>query len=297
MTTAVLLMAYGSPRSLDEVAPYLRDIRGGKPIRPGLLEDLTERYRMIGGSSPLLEMTRAQAAAVASALGPGFHVAVGMKHWHPYIAEAIETLPADVDRLIGVALAPHYSSISIGGYEARVREVLITARPGLAFSMVDSWYGEPAFIELVARNVRDALDGWDPGTTRVFFTAHSLPERIVAAGDPYLDQLLGSAKLVADAAGVPDHAFAFQSSSVTGEPWLGPDILEALTAYAEQGGTRAVICPVGFVADHLEILYDIDIEAAAHAEKVGLALRRTRSPNADPLLADAIEQVVRSVSP
>lgn len=297
MTVAVLLMAYGSPRSLDEVEPYLRDIRGGKPIRPGLLEDLTERYRTIGGSSPLLETTRAQAASVASALGPGFHVAIGMKHWYPYIAEAIETLPADIDRLIGVALAPHYSSISIGGYESRVREAVATARPTLAFSMVHSWYNETAFVDLVARNVRDALGGWEPETARVFFTAHSLPERIIAAGDPYLDQLLASAKLVADAAGVPDHVFAFQSASVTGEPWLGPDILEALTAYAEQGGTRAVICPIGFVTDHLEILYDVDIEAAGHAQKIGLALRRTRSPNADPLLARAIAHAVWGTSP
>lgn len=296
MTTGVLLMAYGSPRSLDEVEPYLRDIRGGKPVRPGLLDDLTGRYRTIGGCSPLLQTTRAQALSVASVLGPDFYVTVGMKHWHPYIAEAIEVLPAHVDRLIGVALAPHYSSISIGGYESRVREALAAARPTLAFSMVRSWCDEPAFIDLVARNVRDAIDGWSPETVRVFFTAHSLPERIIASGDPYRDQLLASSKLVADAAGVPDHTFAFQSASVTGEPWLGPDILDALSAYADEGGERAVICPLGFVTDHLEILYDIDIEAAEHARKIGLALRRTRSPNADPLLARAIESVVRRTS-
>lgn len=289
MTTGVLLMAYGSPDRLEDVEPYLRDIRGGKPIRAGLLEDLTERYRRVGLPSPLLEITQRQAAGVQSALGEAFTVAVGMKHWQPSIHDGLGEL-LTTERVVGLALAPHYSTISIGGYASRVRAAIDDLAPELPFDMIESWYHDEAFVELVARNLREVMPA---GDAHVFFTAHSLPQRILAEGDPYRDQLLSSAKLVADAAGASYHSFAFQSASETGEPWLGPDIRDALTQYAAEGGRRAVLCPIGFVTDHLEILYDLDVEAAEHAARLGLELRRVRSPNDDPAFVRALAGIVR----
>lgn len=295
MRTGVLLMAYGSPDSLDEVEPYLVEIRGGKPIRPGLVSDLTDRYRRVGGRTPLLAITRAQAEAVRRELGTSFPVAIGMKHWRPTIHDgAADLVAGGVDHVVGIALAPHYSAISIGGYASRA--VAAFAESNVTFEMVESWYDEPGFVELVATNVRRALGEWPAASTRVFFTAHSLPERILADGDPYLDQLIASAKLVADAAGVGEHVFAFQSASTTGEPWLGPDIGAALSAFAAEGGTRAVICPIGFVTDHLEILFDLDIEASEHARSLGIELRRVRSPNDDPALASVLARIVRRIA-
>lgn len=287
-------MAYGTPRSLDEVDPYLRDIRGGRPLRPGAVEELTQRYAAIGGVSPLLEITTRQAAGVQAALGPDVQVFVGMKHWHPRIDEAVAlAAAAGIERLVAVALAPHHSRISIGGYEERVRDAIARGGSRMDLRMVREWYDEPAFVELVARNVRRTLADWPDDGTSTFFTAHSLPERILAEGDPYRDQLLASAKLAADAAGLPRHVVAFQSASETGEPWLGPDIRDALASFAREGGARALVVPIGFVADHLEVLYDVDLECAEHARALGIELRRVPSPNDDPLLVEALCAVVR----
>jgi protoporphyrin/coproporphyrin ferrochelatase len=288
--TAVLCMAYGSPRNPNEVERYLTDVRGGRPFAPELLENLKDRYAAVGGRTPLLETTERQAAALQAELGDGWQAYVGMKHWHPYIAEAVGKIAADGhDTVIGLALAPHFSTISIGGYRDRVERALQEAGADLGLVMVEAWYDEPAFVDLVSSNLRATIGD----RTRVFFTAHSLPERILAAGDPYRDQLHGSAKLIADAAGVSEWTFAFQSASSTGEPWLGPDILDALAAWKAEGGTDAVIAPIGFVSDHLEILYDIDIEAAQKASELGLTMRRIPSPNDDPRFIAALANVVR----
>ncbi|HEY8201702.1 MAG TPA: ferrochelatase, partial [Actinomycetota bacterium] len=260
MKPGVLLMTYGSPRTLDEVEGYYTDIRGGRRPSPEALEELTSRYERIGGS-PLPEITLRQARALESRLAgdPGgpVPVFVGMKHWHPFIAEAVdEVVAAGVDTLVGIALAPHYSRMSIGGYEDRVQAAKKAREADFDLRMVRSWCREPAFVDFVAGRLREALDGWGAtdGSTRVFFTAHSLPERILASGDPYRDQLLDSAATVAAAAGVGRWELAFQSASYTGEPWLGPDILERLEAFAGEGGRRALVAPIGFTADHLEIL-------------------------------------------
>ncbi|GAC1419766.1 MAG: ferrochelatase [Actinomycetota bacterium] len=303
MTTAVMLMAYGSPRSLDEVGPYLQDIRGGRPVRDEAVAELTDRYRRAGCPSPLLEITKRQAAALAAVLGDEYRVFAGMKHWHPYIKEAAGQIVAEgIDTVIGLALAPHYSKISIGGYEQRLRDAIGAARghsmgagAGSAahVRMIDHWYEQPAFIQLVAKNIR--ATGWDfrDEATRVFFTAHSLPERILNEGDPYKDQLLASAKLIADAAGIAHWEFAFQSASATGEPWLGPDILQALEHCASRGGRRALVAPIGFVTDHLEILFDVDIECMEKAAELGIEVRRVPSPNDDPLLIEALAAAIR----
>jgi ferrochelatase len=290
-------MAYGSPRILDEVEGYYTDIRGGRAPSAEALADLTARYERVGVPSPLEEITRRQAAALERALagrGPdGSDIAcyVGMKHWNPFIREAAAQIAADgVEKLVGLALAPHYSKMSIGGYESRLLAAKDELGAGFEVAMIDSWYDEPGFIDLVASNIREAVAGW-PGF-RIFFTAHSLPERAMAGGDPYRDQLLASSKLAAGAAGVSDWEFAFQSASATGEPWLGPDIGDRLRAFAGEGGRRALVAPIGFVADHLEILFDVDVECAEEATRLGLELRRIASPNDDPRLIDTLADVV-----
>jgi protoporphyrin/coproporphyrin ferrochelatase len=274
-------MAYGSPATEAEIAPYFTHIRGGRPPSAEALEELTARYRAIGGGSPLTAITRAQAAALSARSGlPTF---VGMKHAAPFIADgAAEAMRAGIRRLVGLPLAPHYARMSLGGYERSLRE----AWPG-ELMFIPGFHDHPAFIAAVRGLLSNALEQGRP--ERVFFTAHSLPARILDEGDPYRDQLLESCRLVAVALDLPDWEFAFQSASHTGEPWLGPDLLEAV----ELSGARDVlVCPIGFVADHLEILYDLDVEAQAFARERGISIRRTRSFNASPDFIDALAQIV-----
>ncbi len=217
MSDAVVLMAYGSPSRPEDVRPYLEDVRGGRPVSDEAVEELAERYRRIGGRSPLDDVTEAQRAALEAELG--VPVFVGMKHWRPRIAEAVEAaVEAGATRVVGLVLAPHYSRLSVGEY----RERLVTAAAGRAeVLLVESWHDHPGFIDVLAQRVRDT-DAW------VVFTAHSLPARILEAGDPYREQLLETSRLVAERAGLENWSFAFQSASATGEPWLGPDVLEEL---------------------------------------------------------------------
>jgi ferrochelatase len=274
-------MAYGSPATDAEIAPYFTHIRGGRPPSAEALEELTARYRAIGGGSPLTAITRAQAAALSARSGlPTF---VGMKHAAPFIADgAAQAMRAGIRRLVGLPLAPHYARMSLGGYERSLRE----AWPG-ELMFIPGFHDHPAFIAAVRGLLSNALEQGRP--ERVFFTAHSLPARILDEGDPYRDQLLESCRLVAAALDLPDWEFAFQSASHTGEPWLGPDLLEAV----ELSGARDVlVCPIGFVADHLEILYDLDVEAQDFARERGISIRRTRSFNASPDFIDALAQIV-----
>jgi protoporphyrin/coproporphyrin ferrochelatase len=279
---AVVVMAYGSPPRIEDVGAYLEDIRGGRRPSEAAVEELTERYRGIGGRSPLEEITEAQRAGLERALGVPVHV--GMKHWRPRIAEAAErALAGGASRVVGLALAPHYSRLSIGGYRSRL-EAALAGRAELDF--IDSWHDHPPFLAVLADRVR--------GTgAHVVFTAHSLPERILADGDPYLDQLLATSRAVAGRAGVERWSFAFQSASATGEPWLGPDILDELAALRARGVQRVLVAPVGFVSDHLEILWDLDVEARARAAELGLALERIESMNADPAFIDALADLLR----
>jgi protoporphyrin/coproporphyrin ferrochelatase len=286
MSAAVILMAYGSPSSFEDVPAYLADIREGRSVSQEAIEELTERYRRIGGRSPLDEITEAQRSALEQELG--LPVYVGMKHWRPRIAEAVEAaLAGGADTIVGLVLAPHYSWLSIAGYRERLEEAL-SGRAELVF--VESWYDHEPFLDVLAERVR-GFDG------HVVFTAHSLPKRIVAAGDPYRDQLLTTSRLVAERAGTSDWSFAFQSASATGEPWLGPDILEELDALAAKGVRRVLVCPVGFVSDHLEILWDLDVEAREQAAAIGLELERIDSLNDDPKFVRALAGVVRKALP
>jgi protoporphyrin/coproporphyrin ferrochelatase len=285
--TAVILMAYGSPERVADVPAYYSDIRGGRPIAQELLDDLVARYRSLGieDSNPLNAITEATRAALQEELG--FPVYTGMKHWTPRIAEAVDAaLAGGADRLVGLVLAPHYSSLSIAGYR-KLLEDAVGDRADIVF--VDSWHDDQGFISFLADRVRDT-------EAHVVFTAHSLPARILDAGDPYKDQLLETARLVADTAGVEDWSFSFQSESPTGEPWLGPDILDHLQALSSRGIENVLICPVGFVSDHLEIRWDIDTEAQDKARELGLHLERIEMPNDDPRFVRALADIVRGAA-
>jgi ferrochelatase len=281
VSDAVVLMAYGSPTSAEDVRPYLEDVRGGRPVSDEAVAELAERYRRIGGRSPLDDVTEAQRAALERELG--IPVFVGMKHWRPRISDAVEAaLAGGATRLVGLVLAPHYSRLSIGGYRDRLEEALAD-RAELV--LVESWHDDPAFLDVLAERV-GGTDAW------VVFTAHSLPERILADGDPYRDQLLETARLVAERAGLERWSFAFQSASSTGEPWLGPDVLEELERLQEEGESKVLVAPVGFVSDHLEILWDLDVEAREKAAELGLELERIESLNDDPILVRALADIV-----
>jgi len=273
-------MAYGSPATETDIAAYYTHIRGGRTPSPAALQDLTARYRAINGS-PLGEITRAQAVALAERTGmPTF---VGMKHAPPFIADvAAEARGAGITRMVGLPLAPHYSHMSLGGY----RHALEEAWEGeLVF--VPGFHDHPAFISAVQVAIGEALAVSRP--ERLFFTAHSLPARILDEGDPYHHQLLESCRLVASGMDLPPWEFAFQSASQTGETWLGPDLLDAI---AQSAARDVLVCPIGFVADHLEILYDLDVEAMAFAREHGVRIRRTTSPNARPEFVNALAQIV-----
>jgi protoporphyrin/coproporphyrin ferrochelatase len=328
---AVVLMAYGSPESAEDIRPYLEDIRAGRPVSEQAVEELTERYRRIGGRSPLGEITEAQRSALETELG--ITVFVGMKHWRPRIAEAVEqALDGGADTIVGLVLAPHYSVLSIGGYRERLEDAL-GGRATLLF--VESWHDHAPFLEVLADRVRPVdspyggtvpeqgqspsrdspsgrkdssgvrpvpeqgqsprRDSPSGGTvpSHVVFTAHSLPERILAAGDPYRDQLLETSRLVAERAALERWSFAFQSATPTGEPWLGPDILDELEALHARGVQEVLLAPVGFVSDHLEILWDLDVEAREKAAELGLALDRIESLNDDPAFVTALAELVR----
>jgi ferrochelatase len=275
-------MAYGSPSRPEDVPAYFADIRGGRPVSSGAVAELVERYRRIGGRSPLNEITERQRAALERELG--IPVYVGMKHWTPHIAEAAERALGDgAERVVGLVLAPHFSRISIGGYHRQLEEAL-AGRAELVF--IASYHAYEPLVDLLAERVSDT-------DAHVVFTAHSLPERILADGDPYKDQLLETSRLVADKAGVGSWSFAFQSASATGEPWLGPDILDELERLHAEGVGKVLVAPIGFVADHLEILWDIDTEAREKAAELGLELDRTESLNDDPGFISVLAGLVR----
>ena len=300
---AVLLMAYGSPDRLDQVAAYYTDIRRGNPPPPELLDELIERYRAIGGGSPLSQIVEAQRAALERELGrrgrPAW-VYAGMRHIEPRIGQIVEKMAADgVSRFVAIALAPQASS-NAAGYRRAVDDGLAGLGSGApAVSHVESWHDQPRFIEALAATTREVLARFDdPIGVRVMFTAHSLPARVLALGDPYPGQLAGSAALVAGRLGLTRYEFAYQSAGRTGEPWLGPDLLDEIRRLAKSGVTGLVIRPVGFVADHLEVLYDIDIEAQGVATEVGIRLERARSMNDDPtFIAGLADLAVAALAP
>ena len=298
--TAVLLMAYGTPRTPAEIEPYYTDIRRGRAPTPEQLADLVARYDAIGGISPLAARTEAQRDALQKALNEiapdTYEVVLGLKHAAPMIETAVNELAIrGFQHIIGLVLAPHYSSFSIGQYMGRARAA---AEPhGMTVTAIDSWATEPAFIEFLAADLRSRLSAM-PANTKVLFTAHSLPQRIIDAGDPYPNELRSTTEAVASAAGLDSWSswsIAWQSAGRTPEPWIGPDILAVIDDLAaSENASGVVVCACGFVADHLEVLFDLDIEAKQHAEAKGLAFDRTSCVNEDATIMHALAQRVIS---
>ena len=294
-------MAYGTPRSQDEILPYYTDIRRGRPPTPELLAELTARYDAIGGISPLAQRTESQRDELQrqlDGLAPGrFTVRLGLKHAHPMIEEAVDEFARDgFTDLVALVLAPHFSSYSIGQYVGRARDA---ATPhGMTVRSVDSWATEPAFVDFIANDMKNRLASMPPDT-RVLFTAHSLPQRIIDSGDPYPAELRSTAEAVAARVGLHEGSrwsIAWQSAGRTPEPWIGPDILAVIDEIADARTSSAVLVSAcGFVADHLEVLYDLDIEAKAHAARRGLGFERTACVNDDSEVMGALARRVTAI--
>ncbi len=306
----VLLMAYGTPETPDQVEAYFTHIRGGRTPSPESVDGLRKRYELVGGRTPLLAITNEVRDALerelnAAAVGPTYRVYVGMKHWHPFIGDVVPRIAADgVGELIAVALAPHYSRISIGGYRTALETALAALEEPPRLRFVDSWHLHPQFVDFTGDRVAAALADFPASSDRrangdvvTLFSAHSLPERIREWNDPYEAQMRESCAAVAERARVRDWRFAWQSAGHTGEPWLGPDIVEYLGVLRDEGVRRVLSVPIGFVCDHLEVMYDIDLEAKQKAESLGMILWRTRMPNADPAFVRVLASVVAAVPP
>jgi ferrochelatase len=291
----VLVMAYGTPRTLDDVQEYYTDIRHGRPPSAQELEELTNRYRAIG-YSPLYEITQAQAKGIEARLDD-VKCYLGQKHAAPFIDDAVKEMASDeVVRAVGLVLAPHYSSLSVGDYERRARRAAHDEGWSGELHVIGSWHLEPGYVEFLAAEVRRALDSLTPTAgdrVVVVFSAHSLPAKILEAGDPYEEQLRETAHAVGSRAGVSRWQIGWQSAGRPFVPWLGPDIAEIIQTLADSGVKGVVVCPCGFVSDHLEVLYDIDIEAKQVADGLGVELVRTRMPNDDPAFLEMLAAVVR----
>jgi ferrochelatase len=298
----LVVMAYGTPATPDDVEAYYTHIRRGRPPEPAQLAELKGRYDAIGGTSPLAARTEAQRAAIAAALeerSPGtWQVVLGQKHAAPFIEDAVGGLAdAGVERVIGLVLAPHYSASSVGQYHQRAADA--AAGRGLAFEGIESWHLEPAYLDFLSAAVIEARAAL-PSAHKLLFTAHSLPERALV-GDPYPDQLRESADAIAARVGLPrwsGWALAWQSAGRTADAWRGPDVLQVIRDLADTGRSEGVlVCAQGFTSDHLEVLYDLDVEAARLAGELGLAFARTRSIDADPTVMAALaDRVVASAA-
>lgn len=294
----VLLMAYGTPDTLDDVQPYYTDIRGGRTPTPELLAELRERYRLVGGHTPLSEISEATRAALERELNNGmrYRVFLGMKHWRPWIKDAVaEMAQAGIERAVGLVLAPHYSRMSIAGYYQRVEAAQAELGTHIRFDPIESWHLHPPYLEAVARRIRACLNEFPAGqAVEVVFTAHSLPQKILASGDPYPEQLRETSEALAGMLDLTRWAFSYQSAGRTPDPWLGPDIVDSVRRLAEEGTANILVAPIGFVSDHLEIFYDIDYEAKNAAVESGVTLRRTESLNASPDFIAGLAELVRA---
>jgi len=287
--TGVLLMAHGTPASLEEMPGYLALVRGGRPASPELVAEMRHNYAAIGGRSPLTDITFGQAQALRDRLGASIPVAVGMRNWKPFITEAVAELASSgVTRVIGIPMAPQFSTLSVQKYVDVARDAL---RDGMTLDAVHSYHAHPLLIEAFAERVRAAAPCPDE---LVVFTAHSLPTRVIASGDSYGEEVAETARAVAERAGVRRYERAYQSAGRTPEPWIGPDLTALIAQLSATGAGRFLVVPIGFVCDHTEILFDIDIQAAGAARAAGTSLRRTESLNISPKFIAMLEDLVRS---
>jgi protoporphyrin/coproporphyrin ferrochelatase len=297
----VLLMAHGSPDHLDDMGAYLQHVRGGRPTPPTLVEDIRGRYALIGGRSPLLDLTQAQAKALEERLNANatrFRVYVGMRHWHPFIKDAVRQMGEDgIQRVVAVSMAPQYSVLSVGAYRSALEMAQAALGASLEVTTVTSWHEHPWLLQAFAERVQQVCRGLSAeelAQLNVVFTAHSLPQRVLAEGDPYPHEVDQTAAGVAKLLGLTTWEVAYQSQGATAEPWLGPTLDEVFERAAARGRRLLLVVPVGFVCDHVEILYDIDILAQKVAQEKGLRLMRTASLNTSPTFIEALAQVVAS---
>ena len=308
-TIGVLLMAYGAAGSLEEVAPYLADIRAGRPPSPELVEEVKHRYRLMGGKSPLLEITRQQAAALEAHLNPGearalpwqFKVYIGMRHWHPYIKDTVAIMAKEgIRKIVAICLTPYYSRLSVGAYFKKLEEAQLAIDTlrlrRMEVIRVESWNDHPLLIKAIAEKVQKALDGFDAMVRKdvpILFSAHSLPSRILEEKDPYPQELNETIEAVMKRVGPNRWWFAYQSQGRTPEPWLGPEAGEVIHQLYQEGHRHLVMAPIGFISDHMETLYDVDILYRKQAESMGMRLERAESLNATPTFIEALADIVR----
>lgn len=290
----VLLLAHGAPDKLEDIPEFLLHVRGGRPLPPQAVQEITHRYAQIGGSSPLLRHTRQQAQALAARLS--LPVQVGMRNWHPFIAQAVEELiHAQVERLVVICLAPHNSRTSVGLYRQRLQEALALTPSPPAVDFVESWHDHPLLVRAFAEKLRAAFESARAAAEQdvpVILTAHSVPQKTLAAGDPYDHQVQETAARVAAEAGLERWHLAYQSQGLTADPWIGPTVESVLDDLAREGHRHVVFAPIGFLCDHVEILYDVDIVFQRYARDRGLTLWRTASLNHSPLLIEALASIV-----
>lgn len=303
LTRNVLVMAYGGPRSLDDVRPYLLDVRNYRPTSEEVFHEITERYAQIGGRSPILELTQAQASALQTALNQNedgdidtWRVWVGMRHWHPFIKDVLaEMVEAGVTSAVGLVMAPHYSRMSIGAYYKRLAD----AGAPITIAPIERWHLLPGYLQAMTERVRAALARFpaeDRASVPVIFTAHSLPERILEWDDPYPRELRETVAALTERLPGQPITFAYQSAAMTPDPWLGPDTGEIIAQMAAAGERYLLIAPIGFVCEHVEILYDIDIEFARQAGALGLRMERTEMLNDHPALIAGLAGLVRQTA-
>jgi ferrochelatase len=292
-------MAYGGPASLEEIPGYLADIRQGRPTPRAVLEEITENYRAIGGSSPLLEITRRQVAALQESLGGEYRCYLGMRHWAPWIEEVVgEMLENGILRAVGLVLAPQFSALSVARYQQKVEDGLALYHGRMELRHVASYHDAPGLVEAFADRLEEGLARWpedDRDRVHVVFSAHSLPVRVLSSGDPYGDQCLETALLVAGTLGLSQDrwSWSWQSAGRSPEPWAGPDLAEHLEDLAARGVRDVVSLPVGFVSDHVELLYDVDVRAQATARRLGIRLERPSALNDDPRFVETLASLVR----
>lgn len=294
MTDAVILLAYGGPDSLDDIPAYLLDIRGGRHTPQHLIDEITERYRLIGGRSPLLSITRSAATKLERIIQ--LPVYVGMRHWHPYVRDVVAQMVDDgVRRIIAICMAPHYSSMSIGAYRARLDEAVAAAGQEVAVDLLESWHNQPVYLAGVAANVRETVTRFAQERVKVIFTAHSLPAVTLERGDPYDSQLRETSRLLAKQLRLPEDrwTFCYQSAAQTDVPWLGPQIEDLVVDLAAAGEKNLLVAPIGFIADHVEVLYDIDIGVKELARSCGVRVERTPMLNDGPALVGALASLVK----
>jgi protoporphyrin/coproporphyrin ferrochelatase len=286
--TGVLLMAHGTPASMDEMPEYLRLVRGGRPPSPELVAEMRHNYEAIGGQSPLTALTLAQGAALSRRLGPDVPVAVGMRNWKPFLKQAIDELVTNgATRIVGIPLAPQFSTLSVTKYFDAASAAL---PPGISMEPIHSFFDHPLLLDAFAERLRGAAPEADE---EIVFTAHSLPARVIDSGDPYANEVAGTARGVAERCGITQYRLAYQSAGRTPEPWIGPDLSELIRQSVTEGVRRFLVIPVGFVCDHTEILFDIDVQAQDRARELGASLRRTESLNSSPTFIAALESLVR----